>query len=197
MKKYFRFLLVTTTILLLSGCAHKIDIAPNLDKIRETKVNRHNVNVAYYISDANKKLEVITPGGGGDKVKYTPYSDTEGALNAVLSNVFKKAYSIKSIDDKSFIADKNISYIFEPRIVTSSSSSSLFTWPPTMFSLELTCRVLNPENGDKLWQITTNSIGSAEFEEFKSDFGLSAKRASEDAFYQMLKELSQTKNIQQ
>lgn len=196
MAKYFHFLLVVGINFLISGCAHKIDIAPKLDTIRETKVNQHNLNVAYFISDADKKLEVTTPGGGGDKVKYTPYADTEGALNAVLSNVFKKVYSIKSLEDKAFIADKNITYIFEPRIMTTSSSPSPFTWPPTMFTVELTCKALNPQSGDKLWQITTNAIGLAEFQEFQNDFGLSAKRASEEAFLKMLKELAQSKNIQ-
>lgn len=183
-------------ILLFSGCAHKIDIAPKLDTIRETKVETFKFNVAYYLSDTDKQLEVITPGGGGEKVKYTPYADTEAALNAVLSNVFAKAYSIKTLDDKKFIMDKNISYIFIPKIITSSSSDNAFTWPPEKFSVELACKAIDPASGNKLFEITTSSIGVADFGDYRQDFSFSAKMASEKAFLEMLVELSKNKILQ-
>lgn len=195
MKIFLQSIVMTFSVLLLSGCAHKIELAPNLDTIRATKTEPFNLNVAYYISDSDKNLEVITPGGGGDKVKYTPYADTEGALNAVLSNVFKKAYSLKSLNDKTFLTDKNITYIFLPTIVTSSSSENLFTWPPEKFTVDLTCKALDPASGNKLWEITTNSIGTADFGDYRKDFSAAARKASEEAFLKMLIELSKTKNI--
>ena len=71
--------------LLLTGCSHKISIDPSLDEIRQTNIeNKINVNVGYYISKVNKSKKVNTPGGGGDSVDYTPYKDTESALNTVL-----------------------------------------------------------------------------------------------------------------
>lgn len=196
MKKISSFAVIFAALMMLTGCAHKIDMAPNLDTIRTTQVEPFKLNVAYYISDADKQLEVITPGGGGDKVKYTPYADTEAALNAVLSSAFYKAYTLKSLDDKAFIADKNISYIFQPKIVTSSSSENLFTWPPERFGVELSCTALDPSNKSSLWEITTQGAGTADFGDYRKDFSAAARKASEDAFLKMLIELSKTKMIE-
>lgn len=196
MKRVIKWTFIVSAILLFSGCAHKISMAPKLDAIRENKVEPFGFNVAYYLSDTDKQLEVITSGGGGDKVKYTPYADTEGALNTVLSSVFAKAYSIKALDDKKFIMDKNISYIFIPKIVTASSSDNLFTWPPEKFSVELTCKAIDPVSGNKILEITTSSIGVADFGDYRKDFSFSARMASEKAFLEMLIELSKNKILQ-
>lgn len=196
MRKISGLAVIFASLLMFSGCAHKIDMAPNLDSIRTTQVEPFKLNVAYYISDADKQLEVITPGGGGDKVKYTPYADTEAALNAVLQNAFTKAYFLKSLEDKAFIADKNISYIFQPKIVTSSSSDNMFTWPPERFAVELTCTALDPLSKSSLWEITTNGAGTADFGDYRKDFSAAARKASEDAFLKMLIELSKTKKIE-
>jgi len=193
MKKKFKLLVLGIFgIILLSGCAHKIKIDPNLDEIRTERVNKvKNINVAYYISDLQKNKEVITPGGGGDKVQYTPYKDTEGALNTILSKVFKGVYSLPSLDDKAFISQNNIKYIFMPTIKTGSSSNSPFTWPPTSFTFELECKAVNMR-GKKIWSEKVTSLGHAEFDEFKNNFSLSAQRATEKVFKQMLKKLVQT-----
>jgi hypothetical protein len=92
-------------------------------------------NVAYFISQENHLKQVTTPGGGGDKVTYKPYADTEVALNTVLSKMFSRVYSLNSVDDQQYIDDKNISYIFVPKLTTNSSSSSMLTWPPTNFTI--------------------------------------------------------------
>lgn len=196
MKKFLQSVFIASTVLLFSGCAHKIEMSPNLDTIRAIKTDPYPLTVAYYISETDKNMEITTPGGGGDKVKYTPYADTEGALNAVLSKIFNKVYSLKTLEDKTFIADKSIRYIFQPRIVTSSSSENLFTWPPEKFTIELTCQALDPANGNKLWAITTNSTGIADFGDYRKDFSFAARVASEKAFLQMTTELSQTKHIE-
>ncbi|MDO9305167.1 MAG: hypothetical protein Q7T77_07535 [Sulfuricurvum sp.] len=197
MKSIFIWTFIVSTTFFFTGCAHKIDIAPKLDTIRETKVEVFKSNVAYYLSDTDKQLEVITPGGGGDKVKYTPYADTEAALNAVLSNVFAKAYSIKALDDKKFIMDKNISYVFIPKIITTSSSENAFTWPPEKFTVELTCKAIDPASGNKILEITTSSVGIADFGDYRKDFSFSARMASEQAFLNMLTELSKNKILQE
>lgn len=182
--------LIITALTLLSGCAHNIQLTPDLAKLRSVESNTAiDKNVAYYISTEDKVKEVTTPGGGGDKVTYKPYADTESALNTVLSKMFSKVYSIKSVEDKKFISEKNINFIFIPKIITNSSSSSLVTWPPTEFTISLSCKVIDAE-GNTIWDKTLHSKGSAEFSEFKSDFSLSARRASETVFMNLLEEIS-------
>lgn len=178
--------------LLLTGCSHKISIDPSLDEIRQTNVeNKINANVGYYISEFNKNKKVNTPGGGGDSVDYTPYKDTESALNTVLSKIFNRVYSLKTLNDKDYIKLKNIKYIFVPTINTTSSSGSAFTWPPTNFTFELKCQATNNDN-KIIWEETIYSEGYASFSEFKNNFSLSAQRATEKAFKSMLIKLKQT-----
>lgn len=184
--------LLIISLIIISGCARNIQINPDLANIRSLETNTvSEKTVAYYISEEDLTREVITPGGGGDKVKYKPYADTRGALNAALLKKFSKVYSIDSLDNKAFIIEKNISYIFVPHLATNSSSSSLFTWPPTEFTIKLECNALD-KNGSTAWNTTINSIGNATFSEFKKDFSLAGRRASEYAFKSLLKELDQS-----
>lgn len=189
----FKVYLIIAVLVLFSGCAHNIQLTPDLAKLRSVESNvTIDKNVAYYISAEDKMKVVTTPGGGGDKVTYKPYSDSEGALNTVLSRVFSRVYSITSLEDKKYIKEKNINYIFIPTIVTNSSSSSAFTWPPTDFTISLSCHVIDSE-GKTIWDKTLQSKGHAEFNEFKSDFSLAARRASEAVFINLLEELEKEK----
>jgi hypothetical protein len=184
-------LIITALIVIVSGCAHPIHLTPNLDNLRMTNVeveNKINKNVGYHISKQDRAIEVITPGGGGDKVSYYPYEDTEGALITILLKVFNHVYSIPLINQTAFIQEKNISYIFKPSIKTNSSSDSLLTWPPTHFTFELTCTATDP-SGNEVWSKKVKAEGNAEYNEFKENFSLSARRASEEAFKLMLAEL--------
>jgi hypothetical protein len=184
-------LIIIALIGIISGCAHGIQLTPNLDDLHNTHVeveNKINKNVAYYISQQDRDTEVITPGGGGDKVKYYPYKDTEAALNTMLSKVFNHVYSIPLIKQAAFIQEKNISYIFKPSIKTDSSSVSFLTWPPTHFTFELTCTATDL-SGNEVWSKKVKAEGNAEYGEFKKDLSLSARRASEEAFKLMLAEL--------
>lgn len=193
MKKQYK--LITASILViigLTGCSHKISIDPSMEEIRATKVeNKSTLNVGYYISKHNKELKVTTPGGGGDKVEYMPYKDTESVFNTILSKVFNRVYSLESFSDKEYIKSKDIKYIFTPTIKTNSSSSSPFTWPPTKFTVALNCEAVNLD-GTKVWEETTYEEGSAEFDEFKENFSLSAQRATEKAFQSMLNKLKKS-----
>ncbi len=180
------------SFIILTGCAHSIQVNPDLAKLRNIEsASASDKTVAYYISKENLAAEVITPGGGGDNVKYKPYADTQGALNTVLLKKFAKVYSVESLEDKAFIKEKGISYIFVPHLVTNSSSSSLVTWPPTEFTIKLECNALD-ENGNTVWGAIVNSTGNAKYSEFKKDFSLSARRASENAFTTFLQELDQS-----
>ena len=49
---------------------------------------------------------VTTKGGGGDKVTYHPYAESEPALNQVLSNVFTKVVSLSATNDKAELESK-------------------------------------------------------------------------------------------
>lgn len=182
--------LIVVSLALLSGCAHNIQLNPDLNKLREVESKTTiDKNVAYYISAEDREKSVTTPGGGGDKVTYKPYPDSEAALNTVLSKIFSRVYSLASIDDESYINEKNVSFIFIPKIETNSASSSLFTWPPTEFTINLSCKALDAQ-GNIVWEKNLQSEGSAEYGEFKSDFSLAARRASESIFTQLLEEIA-------
>jgi len=102
----------------------------------------------------------------------------------VLSNSFNDAYLVKSLDDKTFLAQRKIAYVLVPKIETISSSSSAFTWPPTEFTVSLECRALSPA-GAVVWRTTAKGKGKATFSEFKSEFSLAARRASEQALLEL------------
>ncbi len=71
-------------------------------------------NVGYYISPENLNKSVVTPAGGGDKVKYLPYKESEPVLKTILANIFFNVYQVPSLDDPQFISSRNISYVFIP-----------------------------------------------------------------------------------
>jgi hypothetical protein len=180
--------IIVLLALLITGCAHQIEINPDMANINQAE-NKSEKIVGYYISDENKKKKVTSPGGGGDKITYLPYSDLESAFYTALSSKYKDVYSVKSLDESDFINEKGISLIFVPEIETNSSSDSLMTWPATDFSIKLTCKAINA-NGELVWEKTVESAGHAEFDEFKSDFSLSARRASEQAINLLVEELN-------
>lgn len=171
------------------GCAHQINITPPLNTLDGNNTAKINKTVGYYISPADRAKEVTTPGGGGDKVKYLPYPETEPALNKVLSNVYTTVVSVPSLEDKQFITKMNIAYIFVPTVETDSGSDSAFTWPPTRFTVSLDTKAIGP-NGNVVWQKKVKGEGKSEFNEFKHDFSLSARLASKQAFQNLQQAIS-------
>lgn len=172
----------------LVGCGHSINITPPMNTLSKEGVVKIDKNVGYYISAENMNKEVTTPGGGGDKVKYFPYKESEPALKAVLGNIFQQVVSVPAPNDAKFIADNKIAYIFTPELTTDSSSPSPFTWPPTKFTLKIDCKAAD-DSGKLLWQTVVTGEGQAEFEEFKSDFSLAARKASQKAFMKLQEEI--------
>jgi hypothetical protein len=170
------------------GCAHQINITPPLNTLDADGISKIDKNVGYYISAEDLTKEVTTPGGGGDKIKYFPYKESEPALNKILSNIFVKVYPLASADDSQFILSNDISYVFIPKIETNSSSKSAFTWPPTNFTVSLDCKALD-SSGSVIWQKSVQGEGEAEFSEFKHDFPLAAKRAVKKAFSMLQEEI--------
>ena len=64
---------------------------------------------------------VTSKGGGGDKITYHPYAESEPALNQVLSNIYTKVVALSAINDKAELENKQIAYVFTPVITTTSS----------------------------------------------------------------------------
>lgn len=173
-----RITAAAAVVALLAACAHPISLeATKLPERDETKLVAKKVG--YVLSDANRSLEVTTAGGGGDKVSYYPYRDMEKALRAALRSVYQDVSVLKSGTDAAAIADAGVAFVFTPVITTASSSPSPFTWPPTLFTVDIQCTATDP-NGAVITTLRASGQGAAEFDEFKSDHSLSARRAAGD-----------------
>ena len=145
-------------VLLLSGCAHEVRIAPDVSQIDRPfgSPNRLENSVAYYISQEQIAKSVVTAAGGGDSVKYSPYKDFIEGFEKVLKNTYEKVVRLSSLTQ----IDKNIDLVFLPKVSTSSSSSSSIFWPPENFSIELETSIRKP-NGEILNEIKVSGSGSA------------------------------------
>lgn len=155
------------------GCAHQINITPPLNNI-EADAGTISRKVGYFISSETMAKEVTPPGGGGDKVRSAPYKELEPALKKTLESVFDGVMAVPALEDKAFMRTHDISDVFVPAIETNSSSSSAFTWPPTVRS-QFSGQGLFKEDGSMAWQSkSVKGEGKAEFSEFKHDFSLAA-----------------------
>lgn len=173
---FWRLPMAAALIALLAACAHPIGISPLETPVRnETSLNPKKV--AYVMTDADRAREVTTPGGGGDKVSYFPHRDLEKAIRDALRAVYADVFVIKSATDTEAIKAFDVSFVFSPEITTTSESPSPFTWPPTKFGIDMTCKVTDPD-GKLLTQVRAQGNGAAEFSEFVKDFGLAGRRAA-------------------
>ncbi len=175
-------------LVLVTGCAHPISMAPDLKVVPDSSAKIHK-QVGYFISAEDLGKEVTTPGGGGDKVKYSPYKDLEAGIYKAFSQVFDGVVKLKSADDKAGIAEHGLNLVIKPTLTTTSYSDSAFTWPPTQFTVDITC-VVTDAKGAEVTRLTSQGKGAATFSEFTSDFSLSAKRASQDALSKLVRDLS-------
>lgn len=177
-------------LIALAGCAHPIQIATDKSAPAAPAQKKVDKNIGFVIPDPLLIKEVTTPGGGGDKVSYLPYRDLEVPLYSTLSNVFANATKLKAPDDRAAIDKAQLAYILTPEISTDSSSESALTWPPTRFTINLTCTVTDL-SGKVVFKKVVSGQGNAEFSEFKSNFSLSAQRASENMLSNLQKALSE------
>ena len=172
----------------LSGCAHSIVISANPASVmREPGLpSTINAKAGYYIPDSLQSLEVQTPGGGGDSVAYYPYRDLEPAFSRMLGNVYQSVAKLSTASDAKLLAQDGVKYIITPRLLTSSSSTSGVRWPPSDFSLDLTCDV-REASGNLI--ASPRVIGTGRYAVpaiiIGSDMGTAGKRAMEDALLQM------------
>jgi hypothetical protein len=175
-------------LVLVTGCAHPISMAPDIKAVPAPSAKIAK-KVGYFISAEDLAKEVTTPGGGGDKVKYQPYKDLETGLYKAFSQVFDGVVKLKSADDKASIGEQGLNLVIKPTLSTTSFSDSAFTWPPTQFTVDITC-VVTDAKGTEVTRLTSQGKGAATFSEFTSDFSLSAKRASQDALAKLVRDLS-------
>ena len=183
-------------IALLSGCAHDITISGDNAALVSKTASPINKTVGLIITDEERGKEVVSPGGGGDKVAYKPYQDLELPIYLQLSNVFKDVVKLNSVPDAATSQTKNLSYIVTPTITTTSSSPSLLTWPPTDFTVTLECTVTDP-SGKLITKKAVTGSGHAEFSEFKRNFGLAAQRATLDAVQKMQSAMQESAELRQ
>ena len=179
--KTFLCLVVLTSIL---GCAHPISVVPKGDAIVRTVDSQKKMKkkVGFYISPESLSLEVTTPGGGGDNVRYFPYRDMETGYQKMLTNVFDDVVRVAKVDDPSEFQRGGLSYVFIPELVTSSGSTGFFTWPPTNFTVDLTSKIRDT-TGKMVSSPRVVGVGS--FPEgaiaMKGNFGITGQLAMQDA----------------
>jgi hypothetical protein len=188
LRRLFTLLLLAASATLF-GCAHPLAIAPNVGSLVGSGTTKVDKGVGLYISDSNRKLEVTTPGGGGDKVTYLPYRDLETGLFVALSESFTRVSRVTGPADPKVAGDR-LSFVVTPRLQTTSFSDSAFTWPPTLFTIELTCDIADAQ-GKPVTQIRTVGDGRATFDEFKANTSLAANRAADDLLKKLVKALSE------
>lgn len=176
LQNFWRIPLAAALLALLTACAHPIGISPLETPVRN-EAGLNPKKVAYVMTEADRSKEVITAGGGGDKVSYFPYRDLEKSIRDALRAVYADVFVVKSASDREALAGFGVSYVFSPSITTYTDSPSLFTWPPTRFDIHLTCEVIDAE-GKAVTTLQSHAKGTAEFAEFKSDFGLAGRRAA-------------------
>lgn len=164
----------------LSGCAHQINITPNTAAIENIQnSSKIQKTAGYYISASMKEREVITPGGGGDRVKYRPYKNIEYGFAKVLDNAFLETKALNS-DAALNLNNNSADYVVSLDIKTDSSSASMFTWPPTWFEVSITAEILNTRSNEKM-SVSAKGEGAATYSEFIFDKGIAGKKAALNA----------------
>lgn len=183
--RLIRSLFIAIFAIALTACAHNISLSSDLSKMSPVPESQKiNKNVGYFIASDLMTKEVTTPGGGGDKVTYYPYKDIETGFYQALSNVFTSVTKLKSVNDTEANTKYALKLVIQPTITTTSSSPSPLTWPPTKFGTELTCRFTDLA-GNLIFETTVVGNGAAEFDEFKKDLSLSARRSTEAMLNQL------------
>lgn len=182
-----RLVAVLAVAAALVGCAHPISMTAETAPER-VESRLIPTKVAYALSDTERGKQVITPGGGGDKVSYYPYRDLEKSIRDALRAVYQDVVVVKSATDAEGIKAAGAALVFTPEIKTDSSSPSPFTWPPTIFKTEIVCTVTDAA-GVEVTRVKAVGNGVAEFSEFKGNFGLSASRAATDVTAKLAQEI--------
>lgn len=179
--------------LVLGACAHPLNITPDTSALAAGKSSVEK-SVAYVISTEDRDREVTTPGGGGDSIRYFPYRELEAGIFQALSAIYKRVTLWRSNTEKDAPLNKDVALVFTPKITTGSSSSSILTWPPTAFFITINYDVKDAV-GKQVYANQVLGRGAAEFEEFKSDFGLAGKRAAKEVLVNFKAQVEAAKEL--
>ena len=182
-----KILLSILTLFLLSACVHDVSVAPELSKIKKVRPVTIHRSVAYYIADDKMKKIVQTPGGNNDKLRYSPYKESEPAFKKVLNNVFTKVYKISSLEDP-LIKEKKIQFIFVPTIETASYSNSNVDWQPTKFNYILDVEIYS-DLQELLFKTHAHGKGIANFGRYQENPAYAIEVASRSAILQFQDEI--------
>jgi len=192
MKRLSSLVFSMVACVFLFGCAHPITMNPDLALVAApagaTPITK---KVGYHMPDALRAVEVTTPGGGGDKVRYFPYRDIEPGFYKALSEAFAGVSKVQNPKDVAALLADGIALLITPEVTTTSYSDGAFTWPPTQFTVRLVCAIADA-NGKPVETIRVSGEGAATFAEFKSNFSLAAVRASNDALAKLIKALGES-----
>lgn len=189
--KFIKALFAVMVVSSLFGCAHQIAISPNTAKIERQPSSPPKIkaNVGLILSADLSNIEITSPGGGGDSVRYFPYRDIEAAYQIMLLNVFEKVTKIKSTDEIKGLPKEDIKFIIEPTIVTNSGSTGFFTWAPTNFTVDLTSNIRDL-TGKTIGNPRAVGNGQVDFIlDMNGDYGLAGRLAMEDALLKMQRTL--------
>lgn len=183
-------------VAIASGCAHPISMNPDLAAISGDRSAVIPKSVGYHIPESAKALEVTTPGGGGDKIRYFPYRDIEPGLYKALGEAFASVTRVQDPGNAAAMAGSGIQLLITPQIRTDSSSDSVFTWPPTRFTVDLACTVTDAQ-GQPVDVVRVSGQGQATFDEFKANFALAAVRATNQALDKLIRALTDSPRLRQ
>jgi hypothetical protein len=177
-------LLFLLPVIVLFGCAHPISIQPKqLDAVSRTSSTPTQLKekVGYYIPDKALELEVTTPGGGGDAVRYFPYRDMQPGYERVLHNVFESVVRLSAMAGPAEMQASHLTYVLAPTVTTSSGSTGVFTWPPTNFSVDIATEIR--DSSGKI-VATPRVLGAASvggIMDMGGNFGVTGQMAMQDA----------------
>lgn len=181
---------------LLTGCAHPIDVTPDTTTLSTDANGISNpkipAKVGYFIAPDLTALEVTTPGGGGDNVRYFPYKAIEPGFQKILTNVFGSAIKLDTAPTAEELARRGINYLVVPTVVTTSGSTGFFTWPPTNFSVDLSNQIRS-QDGIVIATPRVVGVGSAGTSERLGNHGMAGQRAMADALIKMQTALLEAK----
>jgi hypothetical protein len=111
-----------------------------------------------------------------------------------LRAVYRDVVVLRTAGDAKANEAAGLSLVFRPRIRTDSSSSSFISWPPTSFTAEVSC-VVTDAAGAEVARVKATGNGTAEFGEFKGDFGLAARRAATRLTTQLSSEIRRDEKL--
>jgi hypothetical protein len=182
---------IVGAVFVVAGCAHPVSVRADVNYPSDRTVD---TSVGYFISDANRSVEVTTPAGGGDKMRYFPYRDLEPTILNTLGSVFRKVYSVPENGRATYIADHHLTFVFEPILTTNSSSKSAIFWPATDFDLTIKVTALDA-SGQAVWNREFTGHGHIEKGRSLNDVP-PAKEAAAEAFGKLRKALMEDPQFQ-